>query len=268
MVNLYMYQPLTRMLAVIACAALGAGQKEVVTLTPQNFADAVVPDELWLLKFYAPWCGHCKRLAPVLDKVAEETEDDVHFGKVDCTAAEGLCKQWDVSGYPTVIMTQGGTKWVHKGPRSADSIKRLISRMRGPAVHEVSTTATLADMHSGGKQVIFFQGRAGGPEAADAHAAFDSIARRMQHSDNFAAAAAPDVLRAVLKGQEPPPTPFIARLEDGEAPQVLPPSPSPDAEAIEAFVAAKRNPTFSLSTPNPSPSPISRSVHPARTPLS
>ena len=49
------------------------------------------------LYLYAPWCGHCKRLAPVLDEVASATKG-VRFGKIDCTTQQRLCDQHDVKG--------------------------------------------------------------------------------------------------------------------------------------------------------------------------
>ena len=47
------------------------------------------PDALWLVEFYAPWCGHCKRLAPILDEIADEVEG-VRIGKVDATVETAL----------------------------------------------------------------------------------------------------------------------------------------------------------------------------------
>jgi len=53
----------------------------------EEFKATVVKEELWLVKFYAPWCGHCKRLAPILDEVAEATSPEIaRFAKVDCDA--------------------------------------------------------------------------------------------------------------------------------------------------------------------------------------
>ena len=58
----------------------------------------------WFIKFYAPWCGHCKRLAPVWDELHELHKDEINVGKVDCTEAEGrsICGDWEIRGYPTV----------------------------------------------------------------------------------------------------------------------------------------------------------------------
>ncbi len=57
-----------------------------------------------LVEFYAPWCGHCKRLAPDYEKVAQAfaTEPGVAIVKIDCDAHKSKCSQFDVSGYPTL----------------------------------------------------------------------------------------------------------------------------------------------------------------------
>lgn len=42
-------------------------------------------NESWFIKFYAPWCGHCKKLAPIWNEVAGELKGEVKFGNVDAT---------------------------------------------------------------------------------------------------------------------------------------------------------------------------------------
>jgi len=77
----------------------------VVTLTPDNF-DKIVKDaeKDVLVEFYAPWCGHCKRLAPVWDQLADifKGEDDVVIAKVDADAHKDIATKYGITGYPTI----------------------------------------------------------------------------------------------------------------------------------------------------------------------
>lgn len=79
----------------------------------------------------APWCGHCKRLAPTWDKLAAEysSVDGVNVVKVDCTQERDLCKSNGVRGYPTLKLIKGGdTEGAVKysGGRSFDQLKTWL----------------------------------------------------------------------------------------------------------------------------------------------
>ncbi|KAL1431306.1 hypothetical protein MTO96_014328 [Rhipicephalus appendiculatus] len=76
----------------------GSGKGDVVELTDSNFEELVLnSDDLWLVEFFAPWCGHCKNLAPHWAKAATELKGKVKLGAVDATVYQGLASQYDVS---------------------------------------------------------------------------------------------------------------------------------------------------------------------------
>lgn len=60
--------------------------EDVVELTDDDFDEVVMnSQDAWFVKFYAPWCGHCKKLAPIWNEVATELKGEVKFANVDAT---------------------------------------------------------------------------------------------------------------------------------------------------------------------------------------
>ncbi|KAJ5312900.1 hypothetical protein N7508_003730 [Penicillium antarcticum] len=112
----------------------------VVTLTTDTFDEFVKEHPLVLAEFYAPWCGHCKSLAPKYEEAATELKSkDIPLVKVDCTAEEELCRTYEVDGYPTLKVFRGADS--HKpyaGARKTDAIVSYMTKQSMPAVSSVN----------------------------------------------------------------------------------------------------------------------------------
>lgn len=110
--------------AVASAADTNADAKsDVVSLTKDTFTDFVKEHDLVLAEFFAPWCGHCKALAPKYEEAATELKGkNIPLVKVDCTAEEDLCRDYGVEGYPTLKIFRGpeDTK-PYMGARQAES---------------------------------------------------------------------------------------------------------------------------------------------------
>merc|ERR1712137_571359 len=79
----------------------------------------------WLIKFFAPWCGHCKTLAPVWTSLSKKIGDDIHVAKVDCTTGglQEYCTEHGVEGFPTIqLWKDGELAGTYEGDRSETSI--------------------------------------------------------------------------------------------------------------------------------------------------
>lgn len=110
----------------------------VMTLTVDNFNSVVKPDgpKGVLVEFYAPWCGHCKSLAPVYEEVAKVfagDSKDVIVAKVDATENNELAETYDVSGFPTLKWFAAGdvVPVTYEGGRSKEDFVDFINEKTG-----------------------------------------------------------------------------------------------------------------------------------------
>uniref|UniRef100_A0A1A7YFP9 Protein disulfide-isomerase n=1 Tax=Iconisemion striatum TaxID=60296 RepID=A0A1A7YFP9_9TELE len=107
---------------------------DVLEYTDDDFESRIGTHDLILVEFFAPWCGHCKRLAPEYESAATRLKGIVPLAKVDCTASSKICSKYGVSGYPTLkIFRDGEESGPYDGPRSADGIVSFLKKQAGPA---------------------------------------------------------------------------------------------------------------------------------------
>ncbi len=117
-----------RTAVILAAATTAMG----IELTPDTW-DTETAGKTVFVKFFAPWCGHCKAMKPAWDTLMSEFEDSstVLVADVDCIGSgKELCNKVGVQGFPTVKFGDPSKLEDYKGGRDADSLKKFASELK------------------------------------------------------------------------------------------------------------------------------------------
>ncbi|KAI1500071.1 protein disulfide isomerase [Biscogniauxia marginata] len=143
------------LLAAAAVTSAADAASDVTQLTKDTFDDFVGSNDLVLAEFFAPWCGHCKALAPEYEEAATTLkEKDIKLAKVDCTEETDLCQSFGVEGYPTLKVFRGKDNIApYVGQRKAAAITSYMIKQSLPAV-SLLTPETLEEFKTADKIVL------------------------------------------------------------------------------------------------------------------
>jgi protein disulfide isomerase family A protein 3 len=173
----------------VLCAvfSLSCGS-DVIVLTDEDFNARLASYDLALVKFFAPWCGHCKKLAPEFEKAATILKDNdppVFLAEVDCTeGGKDSCSKHGVNGYPTLKAFKKGEKaFEYDGPRDADGIVKYMRSKAGPSSKLLNSVADATTFVSNPEHSIvgFFSS----PESELSHQ-FQKLADSLSENFRFA----------------------------------------------------------------------------------
>ncbi|CAG8489497.1 13199_t:CDS:10 [Ambispora gerdemannii] len=149
MLRLRLFSLIFIITVLVSCSCVLADENsnsKVVDLTPDTFDEIVGHDKHVFVKFYAPWCGHCKNLAPIWEELGEafaSANDRVIIAKVDADNYRDLGSKFGVTGYPTL-------KWFDKGStdpedysggRTLDGLTAFVEQKTGIR-HNVKKTVS------------------------------------------------------------------------------------------------------------------------------
>ncbi|TFK89825.1 protein disulfide isomerase [Polyporus arcularius HHB13444] len=203
---------------------------DVIDLNPANFDSTVNPESLVLVEFFAPWCGHCKALAPHYEEAATALkEKNIKLAKVNCVDEADLCQSNGIQGYPTLRVYRNGEYSEYTGPRKADGIISYMTKQSLPAVSEV-TKDNFDDFKTSDKIVAI----AFVPSSTDAPAAeFSATANK--HRDDYLFGLSTDPEVAAAAGVTPP---AIVVFRSFDEPQTEYPYPIASAQVkdIESWI--------------------------------
>lgn len=121
---------------------------KVLELDESNFDSAIASFDYVLVDFYAPWCGHCKRLSPQLDEAAPVLaglKKPIVIAKVNADKFTRLASKYDVDGYPTLKLFIHGVSMDYFGPRKADLLVQYLKKFVAPDVSILSSDSAISD---------------------------------------------------------------------------------------------------------------------------
>jgi protein disulfide-isomerase-like protein len=117
---------MSRILVLLLFSVVGIAS--AVELTADTWDDATA-GKTTLVKFYAPWCGHCKKLAPEWAKLEHS---EVVIAEVDCTQNKKLCTKHGVKGYPTLKHGDPSDLQDYKGERTYNALNEFLQTLGPP----------------------------------------------------------------------------------------------------------------------------------------
>ncbi|KAL6714721.1 protein disulfide-isomerase precursor [Lecanora helva] len=199
-------------LGLVGAAAVAAAS-DVHDLKKDTFTDFIKEHDLVLAEFFAPWCGHCKALAPEYEEAATTLkEKDIPLVKVDCTEEVDLCKDYGVEGYPTVKVFRGPDNVSpYSGARKAPAIISYMTKQALPAVSFL-TSESLEEFKTADKvvAVAFFDA-----DDKTSNTTFTEVADSLR--DEYLFGATNDAKLAKAEGVKAPAIVLYKSFDEGKA---------------------------------------------------
>jgi len=156
----------------------GKGQP-VIELDSGAFNSFLKSGATALVEFYAPWCAHCKNLAPTFESAARGARrasvalSEVIFVKIDGEKSPDLMKRYRIENYPTLILVKGSQIVRYSGDKSKRSMLEWLEAEVRPTVEIVAREAEAVAL-SKGKPAVIIQG-------GNNHSAFSDTAEQFKH---------------------------------------------------------------------------------------
>jgi protein disulfide-isomerase A1 len=193
-------------------AGLAVADSDVHQLGKDTFDDFIKDHSLVLAEFFAPWCGHCKALAPEYEEAATTLKDkNIQLVKVDCTEEQDLCQSYGVEGYPTVKVFRGLDEIKpYTGQRKKDAIVSYMIKQSLPAV-SVLDKNSIEEFKTADKVVLISYFAA---DDKSSNETFSAVAESLR--DNYLFGASSDAALAKAEGVTVPGIALYKSFDEGK----------------------------------------------------
>jgi len=218
-----------------------ADDGDVVVLTDANFDEKIAAHKFALVEFYAPWCGHCKNLAPHYAKAAttlKAHDSSILIAKVDATENKKVADRYSVQGYPTLKWFVDGKDSEYNGGRDEESIVRWVKKKSGPPAETVDDVDKLKSLEKDND--VFVLGYFSAFEGKDFDAFLD--AARVGEDVQYTQTTSKEVATAAgIAGDKTPAIVMVKNFEGYER-EVVAFSGKISIGELEDFVVAEKLP--------------------------
>ncbi|KAM0900145.1 hypothetical protein ACQ4PT_020850 [Festuca glaucescens] len=224
-------------------------EEAVLTLGADNFDDAIAKHPFILVEFYAPWCGHCKSLAPEYEKAAQllsKHDPTIVLAKVDANDEKNkpLASKYEIQGFPTlkIFRNQGKNIQEYKGPREAEGIVDYLKKQVGPPSKEIKAPEDAATIEDGKIHIVGVFAEFSGPEYTN----FIEVADKLRSEYEFA-----HTLHAnhLPRGNSAVERPLVRLFKPFD--ELVVDSKDFDVSALESFIEASSTPKVVTFDKNP-----------------
>lgn len=132
-------------------------EEDVGVLTNDTFSGFVNKHSHVFVKFYAPWCGHCKSMVPAYSALAKRfKEAGVPVVKVDATVESDIASEYGIEGFPTLKLFVNGEPVDYSGERTEEAMYNFVSKKTGPASELLKGEDELKELEGQKVSVLLF----------------------------------------------------------------------------------------------------------------
>lgn len=133
-------------------------EDNVAVLSKDNFETFLANHKFAFVKFYAPWCGHCKSMAPAYSKLAQRfknEKDNIAIAKVDATIESDLASKFGIQGFPVLKFFINGEPIDYQGGREEDAMFNWLKKKTGPSSFELNDIKSVEEHANKDLSVLF-----------------------------------------------------------------------------------------------------------------